>query len=90
MKTAKFTLTSTILAAAFGLTLALTTAPALADPVDVDGCHGEHKPCVEPPSDDGGGGPTGLVSAEIIPGGNTFVVDKDEFGLPLARISQTP
>jgi len=50
MNATKFTLTSTILAAAMGLAMGLGAAPALADPPDSEGCHpSEHKPC-------GGGG----------------------------------
>ena len=43
MNAAKFTLTSTILAAALGLALGLAPAPALAGPPDEQGCHRDHK-----------------------------------------------
>ena len=42
MRTAKVTLTSTILAAALGLALGLAAAPAMADQPDGDGMHGPH------------------------------------------------
>ena len=55
MKTAKIIPTSTLMVAALGLALGLAAAPALADPVDQFGCHGDHKPCGVG-GDDGGGG----------------------------------
>ena len=55
MKTAKIIPTSTLMVAALGLALGLAAAPALADPVDQFGCHGEHKPCGGGGDDSGGG-----------------------------------
>ncbi len=43
MNAAKFTLTSTALAAALGLALGLGAAPTLAGPPDEQGCHLDHK-----------------------------------------------
>ena len=67
MNAAKFTLTSTVLAAA--LALGLAAAPAMANPPDVDGCH-NHKDC--PPGGGGDGGTPTIVPTEVQWGGGIF------------------
>jgi len=68
MNATKFTLTSTVVAAALGLALGLSAVPALAGPPDKDGCH-DHKDC----GSGGGDGEDPIVyTAELTAGAFVF------------------
>jgi len=64
MKTAKIIPTSTLMVAALGLALGLAAAPALADPVNLKGCHGPHKPCGGGDDSSGGGDKAFLFASD--------------------------